>query len=118
MKEIIIDKERGIVAKATLRNVHINNSYLVRKKDMEECLKFIEKNTWRDTELSFVGDMFDTAVFLRSIKSLKAEWVVHNALYNLGIQRERTKDVDLDYPCDKPEWVYKVASLVLGVFCG
>ena len=41
------------------------------------------------------------------------EWTVHNVLYRLGIKRAQTKDVDMDLPCDKPEWLYEV----LGVLC-
>lgn len=32
----------------------------------------------------------------RSYWSLECEWAVHNLLYKLGIQRERTVDVNLD----------------------
>ena len=40
------------------------------------------------------------------------EWAAHNMLYNLNIQRERTKDVDLDYP---QKWYYKVGYGICGV---
>ena len=30
--------------------------------------------------------------------SIKTEWATHNALYALGIRREQTKDLDLNYP--------------------
>ena len=32
----------------------------------------------------------------RTIESMRVEWEIHNMLYNLGIERERTQDVDLD----------------------
>jgi hypothetical protein len=41
------------------------------------------------------------------------EWTVHNVLYRLGYKRGQTKDVDMDDPCDKPEWLYGI----LGVLC-
>lgn len=106
-ERLTIDAERGIVATITASNVHIENSYLVGKADIQDVLTTIQG-----------ADALGSSVFEeRNKASLKAEWVVHNALYNLGIQRERTKDVDLDYPCDKPEWVYKTLSVVLGAFC-
>ena len=32
----------------------------------------------------------------RSYVSILREWKAHNAMYNLGVARNRTKDVDLD----------------------
>ena len=32
----------------------------------------------------------------RSLESMRVEWSVHNIFYNLGIERNRTQDVDLD----------------------
>lgn len=37
-------------------------------------------------------------VLERSNFSLLLEWASHNLLYDLHIARERTKDVDLEYP--------------------
>ena len=34
--------------------------------------------------------------FERTIESMKIEWCVHNILYDVGIERDRTKDVDLN----------------------
>lgn len=48
--------------------------------------------------------------------SLKMEWAVHCFLYRLGIKRARTKDVDLDYPCDKAEWLYKLIGCLVWLF--
>lgn len=47
-------------------------------------------------------------VFKRSIRSLKYEWVCHNFAFRIGYKKAHTKDVDLDYPCDRPEWLYIV----------
>ena len=47
----------------------------------------------------------------RGWKSLCNEWRAHNLMYQLGIQRERTKDVDFD---NEPMWrriVYTLMSL-------
>ena len=37
-------------------------------------------------------------VYLRSNFSMINEWRVYNLLYDLHYKRERTTDVDLDYP--------------------
>lgn len=51
----------------------------------------------------------------RSDKSIIREWCVHNALYALGIARERTKDVDLDY---NPKWYMSALYWFLGAVVG
>lgn len=38
----------------------------------------------------------DTALRTRSVSSLAREWMAHNFLYDLGIKRERTADVDFE----------------------
>ena len=85
--------------------VTIYDSYKVRKWNMRPVLKRIR----RDTDV-------ETDVFKRSIFSLKMEWICHNFLYFVGIERERNKDVDLDNPCDQPEWEYIVCGLIVWIF--
>ena len=94
----------------TKNNLHIEDSYLVSKKAMMEYLIDL-------FDADAVANNYDlnrcSHVWLRNFHSLRAEWVVHNFLHRIGLWRERTKDVDLDYPSDKPEWFYKaVAALV------
>lgn len=55
-------------------------------------------------------------IFQRSDLSLKREWAAHNAAYALHYKREQTKDVDLDIPCDKPEWLYIVFGTIVWPF--
>lgn len=55
-------------------------------------------------------------VWQRSNKSLRREWAVHNFLYSIHFKRAQTKDVDLDYPCDKPEWLYKIVGFLVWLF--
>ena len=83
----------------------IFDSYKVRKWNMRKVLKWIREVNTKET-----------MVFDRSIFSLKMEWICHNFLYKLGIERERTKDVDLDNPCDRPEWQYIVCGLLVWIF--
>lgn len=85
--------------------VTIYDSYKVRKWNMRPVLKRVRRD----------ADM-ETDVFKRSIFSLKMEWICHNFLYFVGIERERTKDVDLDNPCDQPEWMYILFGLIVWIF--
>lgn len=48
----------------------------------------------------------------RSIKSLADEWIAHTRLYNLGIKRDHTADVDLEYPQNK---IHALAWTILGI---
>ena len=52
-------------------------------------------------------------VWERSIFSCAMEWTCHSFLYMLGIQRERTGTVDIDYPCDHPEWMYCICGIIV-----
>lgn len=70
----------------TSHNIRISDSYEVSKHGFDAILDDL-KHRHPDCE-----------VWHRSRWSLKAEWAVHNALYSLGIAREHTKDVDLNYP--------------------
>jgi hypothetical protein len=90
----------------TVNNLHIVNSYRVRKWNMRKELQRIKDDAGPG----------QTRVFWRSIFSLKMEWICHNFLYNVGYQRERTRDSDLDYPCDRPEWQYIVCALLVWLF--
>ena len=87
----------------TLYNVHVNDSYKIRRCKIFSSLNEIEEKDGKNTLV------FDD----RSHFSLGMEWTVHNVLYRLGYKREQTKDVDMDDPCDKPAWLYGI----LGVLC-
>lgn len=95
----------GIEYTVTKNCVHIENSYKVRKSKMREVLEEIKSK--HETE---------TIVFQRSMFSLKMEWIAHNFLYNVGYKREQTGQVDLDNPCDRPEWLYIVCGLLTWIF--
>lgn len=87
-----------------MSNIHIHESYKVSKRSFKAVLA-----TFTDAEAREVKAH-------RSTYSLCAEWACHNFLYRIGIARERTKDVDLDYPCDKPEWLYIVLGTIVKLF--
>lgn len=82
-------------------NIHIEDSAQIRKREFGPVLDKI-------------AGLCPSCLVIkrRSRYSLKCEWAVHNLLYNLGVYRERTRDVDLDYPSDQPEWLYKLLGSV------
>ena len=85
-------------------SLQISDSYLYSKHDMIPSLNLIKErcphsDTWQ-----------------RSMRSLRAEWIVHNVCYRLHILRSHTADVDLNYP-NRIEWLYRLlaplASLII-----
>lgn len=82
-----------------MNNIHINDSFAVSKHSFKAVLA-----TYDDDDARAVRAK-------RSDFSLLTEWAAHNALYNLGIARERTKDVDLQIP---QKWYEKIGYPVIG----
>lgn len=79
--------------------VKLFDSYLVSKKKFE-------------TELNVIRYLHPTCrLWKRSIGSLRREWAAHNWAYSLGIRRDKTADVDLDY---EPKWYHNFAYWVVG----
>lgn len=79
-------------------NLHIENSYSVRKKYFASTLSWIEER-------------HDSEVWKRSKNSLKREWATHNLCYALDIKRDQTKDVDLNYP---QKWYVRLGYAIIG----
>lgn len=92
--------------KLTRNNLHIVDGFRTRKWNMSKELRAIKEKT----PSGF------TIVFQRSMFSLKMEWIAHNFLYNVGYKREQVGNVDLDNPCDRPEWLYIVCGLLTWIF--
>lgn len=82
-------------------NLHIEDSYKVRAKDMGRILKAIRKEAPTES-------VFDH----RGIMGMVMEWCTHNVLYRLGIERERVGSVDLDLG-EKP--LRMVAYYIIGM---
>ena len=85
-------------------SLQISDSYLYSKHDMISSLNLIK-------------DRYpNSGIWQRSMSSLRAEWIVHNACYRLHILRSHTADVDLNYP-NRVEWLYRLlaplASLII-----
>lgn len=89
------------VCTVTANNVHIQDSYDVKSRtSMKEILYAIQHR------------FPDCNTFKRSYKSLIAEWRTHNRLYKLGIEKDRTGSVDLDYPL---KWYVELVYRILGI---
>lgn len=91
----------------TENNLHIIDSYKISKKEMEDFLCQIQKDS--------ANLYIFSKIWSRPFFSLRMEWVCHNFLYSIGYKREQTKDVDLNLPC-KIEWLYKVLGCLVWVF--
>lgn len=92
-------------------NIHITDSYKISKREFHNVLINREYEAhWHNIESEI--QVFEH----RSRFSLKMEWAVHNFLYAIGYKRAQTKDADLDYPCDKPEWIYCVLGCLVWIF--
>lgn len=104
MKKLIVrHKDFALKAHTSMTNTLILDSYLVKsKRDMKAILEIIKSN---------VSNRY--AIHKRSISGMVHEWRVHNLLYSLGIQREETKDVDLNI--GQP-WYIKVLYFILSPF--
>lgn len=81
-------------------SVKIKNSYLCTKRDRIEILCFIRYRMSIRNKIVSLSDM-------------SGEWAVHNFAHTLGILRERSADVDLDYYGDN-RWYIKTLSVIFG----
>ncbi len=102
-RRLIIHKGFALTVHATEDNTTIFNSRIITSpRDMKDI---IHKIRCMVTE--------ECAIHKRSVSSMVYEWRVHNLLYTLGIERDRTKDVDLNI--GQP-WYSKVLYFILSPF--
>lgn len=101
MKKVIIRyNDLALRVIATEDNTNIEDSYRVKNYlDMVNILTMIQEEC--DSSL---------AINKRGLCGMVNEWRVHNLLYSLGIQRDRTKSVDLNI--GQP-WYVKVAYFLI-----
>ena len=96
-----MDMINGYVCEVSESNIHIKESYKVTSKsEMKEMLYAIQH---KHPECN---------TFKRNYNSLISEWRTHNRLYRLGYKRQRTGDVDLNYPL---KWYVELAYRILGI---
>lgn len=82
-------------------NIHITDSYKISKKDFKKFLS------------NYKNEHPDCEVFKRGMFILIMEWSTHNFLYRLGLWKERTNNVDLDYP---HKWYVEILYFITGIF--
>lgn len=95
----------GLSVTLSERNIHIQDSYTVRKRSKISSILSDIQDYAHECEL-------DTPMDKRSMKSMVREWVAHNNLHTLGIYRKRTGSVDLDYP---QKWYLSVGYFILSI---
>lgn len=83
----------GLSITISTSNIHIEDSYTVTNPvDMKNVLNHT---------IEFLNDnhiIMDTPFNHRSICSMLSEWKIHNNLYKLNYERDRTKSIDLNHP--------------------
>ena len=91
----------------TSTNLHIVNSYKIKsRKQMVEIIQGV-------IDIIKPSKINEYAVFKRTINSMVNEWCTHNILYELGIFKERTASVDLNYPL---KWYWRLMYNIIGKF--
>lgn len=80
-----------------------------RVKLIDSC--FIPKSDF-GKELNKIRNLHPSCrLWFRSEKNIKREWAAHNLAYSLGIKRNKTADVDLDY---EPKWYHNLIYWITG----
>lgn len=83
-------------------NIHIIDSYAVSKKMFKTVLSTIKED-----------NPTNPVVLNRSMFSMKMEWATHNFLYMVNYERERTCDVDINWPM---KFLQRMAYCLCGMF--
>ena len=83
--------------------------YADRIKLFDSC--FVKKDKFT-SELNRIRNLHPTChLWIRSVNSLCREWAVHNWAYSLGIKRDKTEDVDLNF---EQKWYEKLGYFIIG----
>lgn len=93
MKAILRHEDKSIFCSITFDNTTFYNSCKVKSSE--------EMNIWIDearkiADKSFINCTDKVSICVRSKKSMIREWKAHNLLYKLGIEKDRTRNVDLN----------------------
>lgn len=93
--------------KVTKNNIHIERSCECPKRSFGVVLNAIR------AEYAGQTDVLDH----RTDRSMRREWAVHNALYTLGMYKQRTESCDLEYP-QKPLFAltYNIVGVIVWPF--
>ena len=89
----------------------------MRYKILDNRIKILDSYMMSEAEFYSALDEIqklypDHVAFKRTRKSMYLEWRAHNFLYWIGIRKDKTADVDLEYP---QGWFKKLIYGILGV---
>ena len=92
-------------------------TYIISDNSLQICDSYGYSKDDMISSLNLIKDRYPRSdIWQRSMSSLRAEWIVHNACYRLHILRSHTADVDFNYP-NRIEWIYRLlaplASLII-----
>lgn len=80
-----------------------------RIKLFDSC--FIAKDRFQ-FEIDKIRNLHPTChLWIRSDSSIKREWAAHNLAYSIGIKRDKTADVDLNF---EQRWYVKLGYFIIG----
>lgn len=80
-----------------------------RVKLIDSC--FVRKGDF-SRELNKIRNLHPSCrLWFRSEENIKRELAAHNLAYSLGIKRDKTADVDLDY---EPKWYHNLIYWIAG----
>ena len=97
---------QGLKIKVSKNNINIKDSYKIDNRLLMKMILNVLKDEISDEHLESPFDK-------RDVKGMVREWVAHNNLYKLGYKRDRTCNLDLNYP---QKWyapiAYWISSLI------
>jgi hypothetical protein len=86
----------------TKENTHIEDSYQIK----------LRKSIQNEVEWIIVVRKARKDLVTRTVNSYVNEWKGHNRLYNLGLFKKHTKDVDLE---ENQKLIWKIIWFILGI---
>ena len=85
-------------------------TYIISDNCLQICDSYSYSKHDMISSLNLIKDRYPHFnIWQRSMSSLRAEWIVHNACYRLHILRSHTADVDLNYP-NRFTWAYALLA--------
>lgn len=85
-------------------------TYIISDNSLQICDSYSYSKHDMISSLNLIKERYPHSdIWQRSMSSLRAEWIVHNACYRLHILRSHTADVDLNYP-NRFTWAYAMLA--------
>ena len=85
-------------------------TYIISDNSLQICDSYSYSKHDMISSLNLIKERYPHSdIWQRSMRSLRSEWIVHNACYRLHILRSHTADVDLNYP-NRFTWAYALLA--------